>query len=84
MTDIIRIDLGAEVDGPGPKAGKRHGIFEYSCVRYPFAPTKPFHASDAVVLKQLLRTKDIEHKSGGPPWNFCSGSTATTSAQRSY
>ena len=65
MTDIIRIDLGAEVDGPGPKAGKRH-------------------ASDAVVLKQLLRTKDIEHKSGGAPWNFCSGSTATTSAQRSY
>src|SRR5438552_2487740 len=32
---VIRIDLGAEVDGPGPKAGKRHGIFEYSCVRYP-------------------------------------------------
>jgi hypothetical protein len=31
----IRIELGAEVNGPGPKAGKRHGIFEYSCVRYP-------------------------------------------------
>jgi hypothetical protein len=35
MTDVIRIDLGAEVDGPGSRAGKRHGIFEYSCVRYP-------------------------------------------------
>jgi hypothetical protein len=35
MTNVIRIDLGAEVDGPGPRAGKRHGIFEYSCVRYP-------------------------------------------------
>ena len=35
MTDVLRIDLGAEVDGDGPRAGKRHGIFEYSCVRYP-------------------------------------------------
>jgi hypothetical protein len=24
---MIRIDLGAEIDGPGPRAGKRHGIF---------------------------------------------------------
>lgn len=32
---MIRIDLGAEVNGLGPKAGKRHGIFEYSCARYP-------------------------------------------------
>ncbi len=35
MNDVIRIGLGAEVDGEGPRAGKRHGIFEYSCARYP-------------------------------------------------
>ena len=35
MTDVIRIDLGEEVDGDGPRAGRRHGIFEYSCVQYP-------------------------------------------------
>jgi hypothetical protein len=32
---MIRIDLGAEIDGPDPKAGKRHGVFEYSAPAYP-------------------------------------------------
>ena len=41
MTDVIRIDLGAEVDGDAPRAGKRHGIFEYSCVRYPSSGAIP-------------------------------------------
>ena len=35
VLETIRIDLGAEISGPGPGAGRRHGIFEYSCVRYP-------------------------------------------------
>ena len=32
---MIRIELGAEVDGPEPTAGRRHGIFEYAAVGYP-------------------------------------------------
>jgi hypothetical protein len=32
---MIRIELGAEVNGPGPKAKRRQGVFEYSCLRYP-------------------------------------------------
>jgi hypothetical protein len=32
---MIRIELGAEVDGPGEHAGHRHGIWHYHCVRYP-------------------------------------------------
>jgi hypothetical protein len=32
---MIRIERGAEVDGPKPTDGSRHGVFEYHCVRYP-------------------------------------------------
>jgi hypothetical protein len=32
---MIRIDLGAEIDGPDPQAGRRHGVFEYSAAGYP-------------------------------------------------
>ena len=32
---MIRIELGAEIDGPEPKAGQRHGVFEYSAPAYP-------------------------------------------------
>lgn len=32
---MIRIELGAEIDGPKPTDGKRHGIFEYQAAGYP-------------------------------------------------
>ena len=32
---MIRIELGAEIDGAGLQAGRGHGKFAYSCVRYP-------------------------------------------------
>jgi hypothetical protein len=32
---MIRIELGAEIDGPKPTDGKRHGVFEYHAPAYP-------------------------------------------------
>jgi hypothetical protein len=32
---MIRIELGAEIDGPKPGDGKRHGKFEYHAAGYP-------------------------------------------------
>jgi hypothetical protein len=32
---MIKIELGAEIDGPNPTNGKSHGIFAYSCAAYP-------------------------------------------------
>jgi hypothetical protein len=32
---MIRIERGEEVDGPGPKAGRRHGVFAYHAPLYP-------------------------------------------------
>jgi hypothetical protein len=32
---MIRIIKGAEVDGPGPKAGKRHGRWAFHAPAYP-------------------------------------------------
>jgi hypothetical protein len=32
---MIRIERGAELDGPSPRSGKRHGVFQYSCPEYP-------------------------------------------------
>jgi hypothetical protein len=33
---VIRIERRAEIDGPKPSDGKRHGIFEYHAPAYPF------------------------------------------------
>jgi len=31
---MIHIDLGDEVDGPGPRAGRRHGKWHWTCARH--------------------------------------------------
>jgi hypothetical protein len=37
---MIRIELGAEIDGPKRTNGRRHGVFEYHAVGYPY-PLQP-------------------------------------------
>jgi hypothetical protein len=32
---MIRIEIGAEIDGPKPTDGRRHGIFEYHAAGWP-------------------------------------------------
>lgn len=33
--DLIRVELGAEIDGPLPTSGRGHGVFAYHATGYP-------------------------------------------------